>query len=271
MIQDIYPKKLYNEYRICAKRDDDLCLVFNNAGEILSHITSENIQFPTGKEIDGDMIYLFAVDSTRYFLKLSNEDIKINNYTYNSLNAIRDNAYNEKSFIAFSAYHLWKWYHDNKYCGRCATRLEHSDKERALVCPNCHNTIYPRINPAVIVGVTNGDKILITRYKNGYAHNALIAGFTEFGGTLKETVIREVKEEAGIHVTNIRYYKSQPWGIAQDILMGFFCDVDGDDTIQMDKNELKYAEWVKREDIQLQPDNLSLTNEMMLKFKSGDL
>ena len=149
------------------------------------------------------------------------------------------------------------------------SKLTFDDKERALNCCKCGNKIYPRINPAVIVGVVNGDKILITRYKRGYAHNALVAGFTEIGETLEQTVEREVMEETGIKVKNIRYYKSQPWGMAQDILIGFFCDADGECDIHMDKNELKYAEWVSREDIVLQPNNLSLTNEMMKMFKEG--
>ena len=92
-----------------------------------------------------------------------------------------------------------------------------------------------------------------TKYKTGFAHNALVAGFTEIGETMEETVKREVMEETGLKVKNIRYYKSQPWGIASDILLGYYCDVDGDDTITMDESELKYAEWVKREDIVLQP------------------
>ena len=123
--------------------------------------------------------------------------------------------------------------------------------------------------PAVIVGVKNGDKLLITRYRTGFAHNALIAGFTEIGETAEQTVQREVMEEAGVRVKNIRYYTSQPWGIANDLLLGFFCELDGDDTIHMDENELKYAQWVSREDIQLQPDDFSLTNEMMTRFKTG--
>ena len=106
--------------------------------------------------------------------------------------------------------------------------------------------------PAVIVGVINGDKILLTKYRTGFKYNALIAGFTEIGETVEETVQREVMEEAGIKVKNIRYYKSQPWGSANDILLGFYCDVDGDDTITMDAEELKYAEWVQREQIELQ-------------------
>ena len=94
-----------------------------------------------------------------------------------------------------------------------------------------------------------------------------MAGFTEIGETLEETVAREVMEETGVRVKNIRYYKSQPWGMAQDILAGFFCEADGDAQIRMDENELRYAQWVKREEIELQPNNLSLTNEMMRMFK----
>ena len=137
------------------------------------------------------------------------------------------------------------------------------------MCPSCGNVVYPRINPAVIVGVIKGDKLLITRYRSGYAHNALVAGFTEIGETLEETVVREVMEETGIKVKNIRYYKSQPWGMAQDILVGFFCEADGDGDIHMDESELKYAEWVSRENIVLQPNDLSLTNEMMMHFKNN--
>ncbi|MBR4484883.1 MAG: NUDIX domain-containing protein, partial [Erysipelotrichaceae bacterium] len=124
-------------------------------------------------------------------------------------------------------------------------------------------------NPAVIIGIKNGDKLLLTKYRSGFSQNALVAGFTEFGETLEETVKREVKEETGLNVKNIRYYKSQPWGIASDILAGYYCEVDGDDRIKMDQHELRYAEWVKREDIILQNKRYSLTNEMMERFKLG--
>ena len=164
---------------------------------------------------------------------------------------------------------MWRWYRDNRYCGRCKGALSLHDTERALKCKACGNVIYPRINPAVIVGVKKGNSLLITRYRNGYAHNALVAGFTEIGETLEQTVEREVMEETGVKVKNIRYYKSQPWGTAQDILTGFFCEADGNGEIRMDENELQYAEWVKREDIVLQPQPLSLTNEMMKLFKEG--
>ena len=116
----------------------------------------------------------------------------------------------------------------------------------------------------------NGDRILLTKYAGrDFAHYALIAGFTEIGETFEDTVRREVMEEAGIRVKNIRYYKSQPWGIVDDLLAGFFCDVDGDPTIHMDSSELKEAAWHTRDEIVLQPTDHSLTNEMMTRFKNG--
>ena len=130
--------------------------------------------------------------------------------------------------------------------------------------------IYPRIIPAVIVGVTNGDEIVLTKYAGrDIPYYALVAGFTEIGESFEATVHREVMEEVGLRVKNIRYYKSQPWAIVDDLLAGFYCDVDGDPTIHRDDGELKEALWVKREDVILQPDDFSLTNEMMLTFKEG--
>jgi NAD+ diphosphatase len=147
----------------------------------------------------------------------------------------------------------------------------HDQEERAVVCPHCHHIVYPKIVPAVIVGVINGEEILLTRYAKGFAHNALIAGFTEIGETLEECVQREVYEEVGLKVKNIRYYKSQPWGFVDDLLVGFYCEVDGDPTIDLDTSELKSGIWTKREDIVLQPDELSLTNEMMKMFKESKI
>lgn len=273
MIQDIYPSKLHNEYHNNTITGDDYLLIFNDKGETLIGDNSSMSTFPQGRDINkGNSIYLFSVDDKRYFLYNNwdtPKEIALDNYTYYSIKDVRDKVTGADVYAAFTAFHLWKWYVDNQFCGKCGSELHLHDKERALKCDSCGNMVFPRINPAVIVGVTNGDKILITKYRTGYAHSALIAGFTEIGETLEETVAREVMEEAGIKVKNITYYKSQPWGMAQDILMGFYCEVDGDDTIHMDKNELRYAEWVNREDVELQPNNLSLTNEMMQLFKEG--
>ena len=270
MIQDIYPSKLHNEFARCEMRDDDVALFYDAEGRVLLKENDGKICFTTGADAAGEQtVYLFSLDEKRFFLVMDRNEFRkegFNNYT---VREVRDICAGKEVYALFTAYHLWKWYEDNKYCGRCGEKLDLGTTERSLVCPKCGNTVYPRINPAVIVGVIKDDCLLITRYNRGYAHNALVAGFTEIGETLEETVAREVMEETGIEVTNIRYYKSQPWGMAQDILVGYYCDAVGDGRIRMDANELKYAEWVRREEIVLQPNNLSLTNEMMKMFKEG--
>ncbi len=282
MIQDIYPSKLDNSFKDLKPNDNDCIFLFNDEGKIYAGGDTEGkMVFLTFHDCKADdesalfsFVYLFSVDQKKYFLieNCSDEACRKPGFKFYSIRELRDSFFEEDNvniFAAFTAYHLWKWYSDNKFCGKCGAPLVQSRDERALFCPECKNVIYPRINPAVIVGVTKGDCLLLTRYRNGYSHNALVAGFTEIGETLEETVAREVMEETGIKVKNIRYYKSQPWGMAQDILVGFFCEADGDGEIHMDENELKYAKWVKREDIMLQPNNLSLTNEMMGLFKEG--
>ena len=269
MIQDISPSKLNNSYRHCTPDVQDALLYFDETGRILTHVEDSALCFSKAKE-GAASVYLFSVDEERYFLADDAPEQLPEGYEYRTVKELRDCCDAGKElYAAFTAYHLWKWYTDNRFCGKCGGALTRDTVERALCCEHCRSKIYPRINPAVIVGVTKGDCLLITRYRKGFAHNALVAGFTEIGETLEETVAREVMEETGIRVKNIRYYKSQPWGMAQDMLVGFYCDVDGDSEIHMDEGELKYAEWVKREDIVLQPNHLSLTNEMMQMFRDG--
>ena len=127
---------------------------------------------------------------------------------------------------------------------------------------------YPKICPAVIVGVTKGDEILLTRYAGrSYKKYALIAGFAEVGETIEETVHREVMEEVGLKVKNLHYYKSQPWSASSTLLMGFFCEADGDTAIRLDKSELAEARWCPRAEVP-EWEDVSLTMEMMQVFRT---
>ncbi len=281
MIQDIFPAKFYNHYEEQSACHEDSAFFFSE-GKVLARYNqeSQSLSFPTWGDFPSHSraaTYLFSIDNQKYFLmpEMAELPAGLSDFSFYTLRQLRDLPLLPEAktslFAAFSAYHLWKWYDDNKFCGHCGNPLEQDSVERALYCPACKSKIYPRINPAVIIGILNQkkDKILITKYRTGYAHSALVAGFTEFGETLEQTVEREVMEEVGLKVNNIRYYKSQPWALAQDILAGFFCEVDGDDKIKMDESELKYAQWVSREEVELQPNDYSLTNEMMKLFKSG--
>ncbi|MDO4488301.1 MAG: NAD(+) diphosphatase [Eubacteriales bacterium] len=278
MIQDIYPHKLNNQYdKDAVASAGDTVICFNDGRILINKDAFENneIVFPRVSDFKGDheYRYLFKVDETSFFLLEAapeEEDIP-EGFEFSDERAVRKEGIGPKEnhYALVTGKHIADWYRDSKFCGRCGHKMVHSTKERAMKCEICKNKSYPRIMPAVIVGVTNGDRILLTKYATGFKYNALVAGFTEIGETVEETVEREVMEETGVKVKNIRYYKSQPWGSANDILLGFYCDVDGDDTITMDESELKYAEWVKREDIELQPGEFSLTNEMMKMFKEN--
>ncbi len=274
MLQNITPHKLFNQYSlktVCTPNDTVLCF---SGGKLLIKSATDTLIFPKAAETGDNLnfTYLFSVDGEKYFL-LNEPEISVSGFEFAELREIREKYSHNKPelYAAFTGKHLADWYRDTKFCGRCGGKMIHSERERAMICSSCGYTAYPRIMPAVIVGVINGNSILITRYRVGYRHNALVAGFTEIGETMEETVAREVMEETGLNVRNIRYYKSQPWGIANDMLIGFFCEVDGETSIRMDENELKYAEWVKREDIELQPDDLSLTNDMMRYFKEQSI
>ena len=243
MIQDIYPHKLDNHFDIDAKPDNDSIVLYFTKEGILHKLSSY-------KDYEN---YLFSVDDAHYFL-LEQEPAQLpKGFTFTPIRNLRKKNVHPKHciFAGITGFQLRNWYKNNRFCGCCGNKTVHSTTERALICPSCGHVIYPRIVPAVIVGICNDDKILVTKYRTGFSHYALVAGFTEIGETLEETVQREVLEETGLRIKNIRYYKSQPWGIVDD------------------ESELKLAEWKTREELELQPDDFSLTNEMMLMFKNG--
>ena len=274
MIQDIFPHKLHNEFIPgMAVRTDGLLFCFQGS-DLLCRLEGDEVRLPRVADLPGasDCRFLFMLDDTPCYLAVDEAGPAPAELTAIPVRGLRARAAGPREiiFAAWTAFQLRNWYRDNRFCGRCGQPTTLAADERAVDCPACKRRIYPRIIPAVIVGVTNGDQILMTKYSGReIAYYALVAGFTEIGETLEETVAREVMEEAGLRVKNIRYYKSQPWGIVDDLLAGFYCDVDGDPTIHMDRRELKEASWVRREDVIGQPNDYSLTNEMMMVFKAG--
>ena len=274
MIQDIFPHVLRNEFiPDRAVEPEGLLFCFDGDG-VLCAIEDGRVRLPRVRELPAgaERRYLFALDGVPCYLGLEEAAQAPEGFSRTPVRMLRRRAEGPREiiFAAWTAFQLYNWYRDNRFCGRCGGATELATDERAVVCPACERRIYPRIIPAVIVGVTNGDQILMTKYRGrDIPYYALIAGFTEIGETLEQTVAREVMEEAGLRVKNIRYYKSQPWAIVDDLLAGFYCDVDGPTEIHMDTGELKEAVWVRREDVVGQPNDFSLTKEMMLLFRDG--
>ncbi len=275
MIQDIYPKTYNCEYSEKEPLINSRIFFFYQNQVLASHQDNQ-LQIPIYYQIEDSVKqklhfrYLFAIDETDYFLADSGQDFSLPPYQYQNISSLRGALPKDLSFAAATAYHLANWYRNNRYCGRCGALLQHDHKERMLRCDGCHNMVYPCIAPAVIVAVTNNDKILMTIYaEREYKRHALIAGFTEIGESAEETVRREVMEEAGLKVKNITYYKSQPWAFASNLLLGFFAELDGEDTITLDTTELAAAQWFSRNEITEEDDGISLTREMIVAFKNG--
>lgn len=277
MIQDIAPHIFDNQYKIKEADAHSIILCYQDREILIKdtvqdgcYLTYEEYQNRFGKK-DETVRYLFSIDDTDFFLgNLCKEETKdAADLTWCRLDSLR--GFNAKMlrFAGATGHQLYDWYRNRVFCPRCGQKMIHDQKERMMKCPACKNMEYPKISPAVIVGVTKGDQILLTKYAGrDYTRYALIAGFAEVGETIEETVSREVMEEVGLKVKNFRYYKSQPWSFSSTLLMGFFAELDGDDKIRLDENELSEGVWCDRKDVP-EDDGISLTREMMRVFREG--
>lgn len=275
MIQDIAPKKYDNHYVEQEPTADDWLLVYKN-GDALCRFEDGVIFFPRVRELlqngtEREITYLFTISGERFFLLKSDFDEELPGYSWEKPVIFRNAGSAYRGFAGITGQQLDAWYRANRFCGRCGNPMVPDHKERMVRCEGCGNLVYPKICPGVIVAITCGNKLLLTKYAHrpGTVNYALVAGFTEIGETLEETVQREVMEEVGLKVKNIQYYKSQPWSFSSTLLCGFFCEVDGSTDITLDTEELAVAQWFEREDIPLEDDGISLTREMIGLFKSG--
>lgn len=276
MIQDIEPRIFDNCFKNIKAEPEDLFLSYNK-DEILVRENTEKLWYPSFNDFKDsfpDLIetaqYLFTIDDIKYFLVMKNGLDRVEGWSYVSTQRFRTEKKYWRGFAGVVGMQLKKWYENHAYCSRCGNKNIPSDKERMLYCEECGFMTYPRISPCVIVGVYNGDKLLLTKYAGrANARYALVAGFVEIGESFENAVKREVMEEVGVKVKNIKFYKSQPWPFTDTILAGFFAQLDGDDTIRIQEEELEAGIWMERENIPPDEMKISLTGEMMEVFRTG--
>ena len=277
MIHEILPHKLYNEFKICGPKSTDFVIRYDGAKTLLKKGTAYTIP-RVGEllELEGKSLenfeghYLFSIDETAFFL---DDSVACGDapegYEYMVSRTFRNMNPVERLGGATAA-HLAHWESLNRFCGRCGSEMARGEKERSMVCPKCGNVVYPRISPVVIVAVHNGDKLLMAHnIDNPNPRLFLISGFVEIGESLEQAVHREVLEEAGLRVKNVRYFGSQPWPFSDSLIAGFTAELDGDDTIHMQKEELSEAMWVKREDIPEYETDVSISCCLIENFRQG--
>ena len=166
------------------------------------------------------------------------------------------------------ALQLAHWQVDHKYCGRCGqqTVLTIRSDELACQCVSCEHMVFPRISPCVIGLVTDGPRILLAR---GIRHRpelfSCLAGFIEAGENAEQAFAREIKEEVGLSVRNIRYSSSQPWPFPSQLMLGFYADYQGGDVL-VDGKEILEANWYTKETLPIIPSAYSISGSLIRDY-----
>lgn len=172
--------------------------------------------------------------------------------------------------LAGHATQLVEWDRTHQYCGCCATSMKQAQHERVKRCPKCGLRQYPRLSPAVIMLVSRGSEILLARAPRFRAGMySVLAGFVEPGESLEETVVREVREEVGIEIKDIRYFGSQPWPFPNSLMIGFTARYASGDIV-IDPNEIEAADWFTKESLPPVPGKLSIARKLIDWFMAKE-
>jgi len=165
--------------------------------------------------------------------------------------------------IAQRAFQVVEWERTHRYCGRCGTPTRDKDGERAKECPSCGYAAYPRVTPAMMVLVTRGRELLLARsprFPPGM-YSAL-AGFVEPGETIEDCIRREVREEVGIEVTDIRYFASQSWAFPHSLMIAYNAEYAGGE-LHPQESEIAEARWFAYDEVPNLPPSISISRRLI--------
>jgi NAD+ diphosphatase len=208
--------------------------------------------------------YLGTLDGLAcYAAEISHNRNVSKTFEFEGLRQLFGRLKEELIWVAGRGYQLVDWNQNHQFCGKCGHATRDKQSERAKICPVCRLINYPRVSPAIIVAVIKNNQILLAsnrRFKRGFY--SVIAGFAEPGESLEECVAREVYEEVGIAVDNIRYFGSQPWPFPNSLMVGFIADYAGGQ-INVDKSEIINAAWYSAQNLPHLPPKISIARQMI--------
>ncbi len=158
------------------------------------------------------------------------------------------------------------WHATHRFCGRCGAETGPVPGEMAKGCTRCGMLYYPRLSPAIIVLVRDGSRVLLARSPNfPPGMYSALAGFVEPGESLEEAIRREVYEEVGVVIANVRYFGSQPWPFPNSLMIGFTADYAGGD-LRVEPTEIEDANWYPADDLPMVPPRISIARAMIDRF-----
>lgn len=194
---------------------------------------------------------------------LSLADTAEHRFPARSLRSVLAEGPSELSALASTAVQLLHWRRDNRYCGRCGEPTYLLEKERASYCERCRHRLFPRLSPCVIVAIQHDEKVLLAQsHRSGGQFYSLIAGFVEPGESAEEAVHREVAEETGLQVTNVRYIESEPWAFPHQLMLGYIADYASGDVV-LEEEELADAGWFSASDLPSIPGEWTIAGRLI--------
>jgi NAD+ diphosphatase len=277
MIQEIFPHHFNNHYLANKNIGEKDFVLHYNGNSLLLKTSGDEFEIPQKKDFSEisdktENTFLFTLNEVPCFLIWDNLKADKAHFIYKEINFFRKIRQQEIAWISIVGFHLMNWYLKNKFCGKCGTKTQQKSDERAIVCPDCNAIVFPKISPAIIVAIICNNKILLARNSDFPGDwYSLIAGYVDVGESLEEALTREVKEEVGLDIKNIRYYKSQPWPLSGSMMIGFIAEADETQPISTDNKEITEAAWFSRGNLPKHPPNISIAGEMIEKFEKGEL
>lgn len=272
MLNEINPGIFDNQYFHNHEISEDDFLLCYRENQVLLKKSGDDYEIPRKRDFTESIespVYLFSINSTHCF-GVAEFHESHSSFEYHDIFILRNLKSKEFAWIGAVGYQLMTWYNTNRYCGRCGSTTELKQEERAIVCPGCKLVTYPKIAPAVIVAITCNNKILLAKGKN-YKGDfyALIAGYVDIGESIEETVVREVKEEVGLDIKNLKYFKSQPWPFSSSIMLGFTAEADEEQQIIIDEKEIAEAGWFERGNLPNHASEVSISGHLIAAFEKG--
>lgn len=259
-----------------ASGTESFCVVVRN-GELLTRKNGDWVPLPMALAMDEfkagsaqpPVVHLGEFSSFPcYLVLLDDRDNRFSELEF-CWHGLRDliSTLDEHHFrLASRALQLAYWQRDHLFCGRCGHPTQLSIKELACKCLHCDHLVYPRISPCVIGVVTDGPRVLLAR---GMRHKpdlfSCLAGFIEAGESAEQAFEREVFEEVGVNISNIRYQNSQPWPFPSQLMLGFYADYNGGE-IKVDGDEILEANWYTKDSLPVIPSVYSISGTLIRDY-----
>ncbi len=255
--------------------EGNYCFAFRNRELLLLH-ENDGLRMPSLEEIKNTDLNILRTqylgelrDISCFSVELDNSnaaEMILENGSFVGLRELNGILEETLAYLAGKAVHIMEWDKNTLFCGRCGSRTLLRENERAKECPECTFLSFPKISPAIIVLIEKNDRVLLARsphFKPGLY--SILAGFVEPGESIEEAVVREVMEEVGISIKNVRYFGSQPWPYPDSLMIGFTAEF-AEGEIEVDGVEIEEAGWFRTDEIPIIPKNTSISGLLIEHF-----